>query len=597
MKKAGMSTHSFESFNESEAINILSSVLEANKTIKTFFGENDRTPNHDGFLELVSHDMSPKKQFIVQIKKVENLEPNVRGSRKGKYVYPLKTNFLYYVKKKVTENPAIYFVVDIVSKKIFWLYLSDEKLMEIDFEGKAKVSYAFSEEDTITDISVFSKQLNAIATRRNSLFLRKTPAEIAEIQDALDYINGSLDQDLSVIKNSMFPNLWRFGIKQSTTSDLSIQVNGKSFTPTKSSVLALYPQIKGTPETGIREYYPEQTDFGLHMTLGGQMEPINYCRQTLHKIIKSFFEGRVPLQFLPEICLQELISKFVETSSILFEDESFNGKINIYETERRFFYLANYLQYLLRHDVTNPSEVQIKNTLFSRYLRGDRNFFNLASGVYTFGAKQHFRAFCSENPKLKLTFSPKLFEIMSLNSIQYFYCIQELKTRSILDFEQVWKYSPVPLRMLPEKDFEAEVKHILSAWLDNLPALNSELYSKLFPSVKYRFTGKYIYNFRTSKASPMLAYLVDVVHCYQSQQFEIIYDASIGDRMPDIEKWNGALRFISGIHLDAFLDGKLLYYESLMCLLYEGVCRELKIQPEDLDPGDDCRSRKISLFA
>lgn len=46
----GISIHPIESFDETEAINILKALLESKHTIKTFFGENDRTPNHDGFL-------------------------------------------------------------------------------------------------------------------------------------------------------------------------------------------------------------------------------------------------------------------------------------------------------------------------------------------------------------------------------------------------------------------------------------------------------------------------------------------------------------------------------------------------------------------
>lgn len=119
MPKFGMSKHDQSSFNESEAVNFLSSVLESKHTIKTFFSANDRTPNHDGFFELVDEESTPKKQFIVQIKKTENLKPNIQGKNKGKYVYNLKTNFLCYVKEKVTESPAIYFVVDITAKKDF----------------------------------------------------------------------------------------------------------------------------------------------------------------------------------------------------------------------------------------------------------------------------------------------------------------------------------------------------------------------------------------------------------------------------------------------------------------------------------------------
>ena len=204
MSKPGMSIHSIESFNESEEINLLSSVLEAKHTIKTFFSANDKTPNYDGFFELVSTDLSPRKQFIVQIKKVEDLKPNIIGQDKGKYVYQLKTNFLYYVKEKVTESPAIYFVVDIVTKRIFWLYLSDSALMGLNFEGHEKISYAFGDENILSDIDVFTANLNEIATERNRIFLKKTPEEIGELQEAVDYINGLLEHDFIFIKKTMF---------------------------------------------------------------------------------------------------------------------------------------------------------------------------------------------------------------------------------------------------------------------------------------------------------------------------------------------------------------------------------------------------------
>ena len=45
MSNPGISKHDISSFNESDAINLLSNTLESNHTIKTFFSENDRTPN------------------------------------------------------------------------------------------------------------------------------------------------------------------------------------------------------------------------------------------------------------------------------------------------------------------------------------------------------------------------------------------------------------------------------------------------------------------------------------------------------------------------------------------------------------------------
>jgi len=81
-----MSTHSDVSFDESEVNRILSGLLESQRTIKTFFGENDKTPNHDGFFEMIGQDGIPQKQFIVQIKHVKKFFVNRKGSNKGKNV-------------------------------------------------------------------------------------------------------------------------------------------------------------------------------------------------------------------------------------------------------------------------------------------------------------------------------------------------------------------------------------------------------------------------------------------------------------------------------------------------------------------------------
>ena len=142
MSRVGMARHTENAFFESNAVRILAESLEQDHRIKTFFKENDRTPNYDGSLELVGAEGEPKKQFVVQIKKTNSLKCATKGKHKDKYVYDLETAFLYYIKAKVTESPAIYFVVDVDNKRIFYLHLTDDELMNMNFEGKAKVRYS-----------------------------------------------------------------------------------------------------------------------------------------------------------------------------------------------------------------------------------------------------------------------------------------------------------------------------------------------------------------------------------------------------------------------------------------------------------------------
>ena len=596
MKKPGMSTHTNESFNEANAVNYLSSVLESKCSIKTFFGANDKTPNHDGFFELIDEESCPKKQFIVQIKKVENLTQNVKGANKGKYVYELKTNFLYYVKAKVTESPAIYFVIDISMRRIFWLYLSDELLMRLNFEGHEKVSYAFTDADILINIDQFTQQLDRIASKRNALFLQKTPEEIAKMQDAVDYINQFLDHDLRVIKETMFPKLWRFGIKYSNTSDLAIGVDGKLITPPVSSLMALYPQMKGIPDTGIREYYHEKTDLFNHFVLGGAGNPIEYSKDTLHQIIKSFFENGIPTKYLPNIVLKELISVFIEKSNPLFEDAPYSEYLSVDEIERRFMLLARYIQYLITNPVQDQAECQIKDMIVRRYYSGERNFCNMAGYCLSSGGKNSFRGFCQRNHTANNTFSPKLFDIMQREYVQYFCMIDELRKRSILNVAPVWNYNWIELRQMQKDEFEKEVNNIIDHWFSILPLLYEETYRNLFDSTKFHVTGRYIYKNGYSRYGQALANISSVLYHFPSSAFEIISESSIDVTLSPEGMPLDPHTACRGRLFDDFVDRKTLFFDGISCLLYQGICEKLEFELNQLHIGSNCFNPGLMLL-
>ena len=425
MKKPGMARHSASAFNEKTATRMLADFLEQNHTIATFFKENDRTPNYDGSFELVGEDDAPTKQFIVQIKKVENLVPNVRGANKDKYVYDLDTSFLYYVKEKVTESPAIYFVVDIATKNIFWLYLSDELLMRLDFEGKEHISYPFSETDIVPNIETFAKILNQIAAKRNTLFLSKTPEQIAEMQDALDYINRLMENDFPKIKEVVFPNLWRFGIKYTPGETMSITAGGQTITSEATSMFALYPQIKGVADTGLKEYTGSWTNYFNHFDMFGKTTPMEYTRDSLHKIIKSYFEDDIPAGQLPDIMLFERLSSFICRIERFYEFKTDGEKILISDLYRGLVLLIRYIQHVIIDQDIKPAEKDIKTDIISRFKRGERNFFDIfhcSSGVVAC-----FKEFCIKHESdEKIGFNPDLmFRVIPKYQISAFVDVAE----------------------------------------------------------------------------------------------------------------------------------------------------------------------------
>lgn len=585
MKYAGMARHTASAFNEKNATRLLADFLEQKHTVATFFKENDRTPNYDGSFELVGKDDAPTKQFIVQIKKVENLAPNVKGVNKDKYVYDLDTSFLYYVKEKVTESPAIYFVVDIATNNIFWLYLSDELLMSLNFEGKEHVSYPFSETDIVPDIDTFVRMLNQIAAKRNALFLQKTPEQIAEMQDALDYINRLMDNDLTTIKEAVFPNLWRFGIKYTPGETMSITAGGQTITSEATSMFALYPQIKGVADTGLKEYTGSRTNYFNHFDMFGKTTPMEYARNSLQKIIKSYFEDEMPADSLPDIMLFERLDSFVHRTERFYEFKMDGGKIPICDLYRGVVLLIRYIQHIIIDQDVDSDEGDIKADIINRFNRGDRNFFD----IFHCSSKivECFKQFRSKYEyEEKIGFMPDLmFKVISKYQIAAFVDVAELQHRGTEFYEQVWDYDYFETSKLEPTEIMKKTNEICEKWFSELPAIYDALFDSLLGKCKYRFKGKFEYCNEYSGKEHLSPWFSTVVREYSSNTFSVIHNPECSDSFTDEDRANGLLYIHSGYLVSRFLQRKALFYDSVRCLLYQGICSGLGYECHGLSIG------------
>ena len=582
MGKVGMAKHSVSAFNEKNAIRILSDFLEQKHTIATFFKENDRTPNYDGTFELVDKDDTPTKQFIVQIKKVENLTPNIKGNNKDCYKYNLDTSFLYYVKEKVTESPAIYFVVDIVTNKIFWIYLSDELLMNLDFEGKEHILYYFKETDIVSDIDAFVQILNQIAAKRNTLFLKKTSKQIAEMQDALDYINCLMENDFMKIKEVIFPNLWRFGIKYTPGETVSITSNGQNIISESTAMFALYPQIKGKADTGLKEYSGNSINYFNYFDMFGKTAPMEYARDSLHKIIKSYFDNEIPAVQLPNVMIFERIDSFIHQLQRFYDFKIDDGKILIDELYRAYVLLIRYIQYIILEPKVEENELNIKSEIIQRLNQGERNFFN----IFHCDTKviNSFKVFCKKYKyEEKVGFSPELmFKIISKKQIESFVDVAELQQRRVKYFEVVWTYNYFELTKLNSDEFIVEIDRICEKWFSDLPSVYNSFFDTLFEKNKYRFNGRFEYSNKYVNNGNCGPWFSTIVREYESNSFSIVHNPECSESFTDKDKKNNLLKIHSGLLLERFLQRKRLFYDAVRCLLYQGICKELNYKSTGL---------------
>lgn len=582
MSKSGMAKHSLSAFNEKSAIRLLEDFLEQKHTIATFFKQNDRTPNYDGSFELVGADNAPTKQFIVQIKKVENLVPNVKGSNKGCYVYEMDTSFLYYVKEKVTESPAIYFVVDIMMNNIFWLYLSDELLMKLNFEGKERISYPFKDTDIVTDIDVFVGSLNHIVKQRNTLFLQKTPEQIAEMQDALDYINCLMENDFIKIKEEVFPNLWRFGIKYTPGETISMTANDCTMTSETTAMFALYPQIKGQADTGLKEYSGNISNYFNYFDMIGKTSVMEYTQDSLHKIVKAYFENGIPSAQLPDIMIFEKIDSFVRRLQRFYNFKMHKGKMLVDDLYKTYVLLIRYIQHIILDVEVDDNEIDIKKDIISRYNRGEKNYFD----IFHCGSEivECYKAFCEkyENEE-KVGFKPDLmFHIIPRYQVEAFVDIAELKNRKVKYYSPVWTYNYYELTQLSADEFIEKINEICEKWFSELPNTYNEFFDILFEKNKYRFKGKFEYCNEYVSNGRCGPWFSTIVREYKSNIFEIINKQGCSKGFSDEDNKNGLLYVRKGVLIERFLQRKKLFYDSVRCLLYQGICKELGFESRGL---------------
>ena len=566
---ARMAIHSEDSFNEAEEIRILSNKLEEKRRIKTFFKENDKTPNTDGFFELVAEDKTPQKQFVVQIKKVNSLEKKEKAEKPGKYPYDLETKFLYYIKEKVTENPAIYFVVDIDTNTIYSLYLSDEKLMSLDFENKGTVRYWFQKEDILDDVEVFYRKMLEVSLERNKMFVNKSPQEIMELQDAADYINTLFLGDFKTIKDFVFPDLWRFGIGY--TQSCEVKVGHKSIenpssnksTVENANLFGLYPQIKGKFNPEIGEYREDSIFKSFDFT--NQITPMKYSEDVVHKTIKCFCENP-PLEVLPTIILKEMAFQKMNTIHTFVGD----GECHLIdEAIKDFYIMLSYLDYILDDkSALQETDSQKRTMLLNLLNRGCRHCVGLSNFLIWGNIKEFAK---SQRDKDSFPIKKEIFDYVSLEDLGYIFLLHELKKRKENNIDYLRE------RFEESANLESE-RLFFEHYYNDVIQLYHETYNKIFDSNKYLFSRKVFYSLEhEGKAFYMLS-RVDVA---PKGIIELNYTDA--EALKNDEKYSGlgiCYHLMNGFNVG--MTKNTLLYDGVRCLLYQGICEALGFECQGL---------------
>lgn len=213
-----INTYSERTVDDRNAVVTLQNFLKSDGRLNDDFKYNDKKPNIDGTLELVSNprfDRRPEQNFVVQIKgtSIENFDND------GTFKYRLKDlAFPAYICNEKTFDPGLLFVVlnpNIRGKeKVFWKYMSAEFISNIDFD-KSSMTIRFTELDEIknTDesIALFAEHLLSISERHS----------IVKSMEATEYSQQNIIDLLKVCDDYISDCIERFDIYNDTRDNLS----------------------------------------------------------------------------------------------------------------------------------------------------------------------------------------------------------------------------------------------------------------------------------------------------------------------------------------------------------------------------------------
>jgi hypothetical protein len=574
--------HTDNIFVESDGNLILKKKLTSNRRISCFFSENDKTPNTDGFFELIDEQGVPIKRFNVQIKTTKDL-------KNGKY--SLDTKILNYVFSKISVDPTFLFVVDLYNENILYRYISMDFLLSIDFDKKKNITLDFSN-DNVFDYNRFEKEVIRIKEEHDRLIISKGTEDISNIQEGIQYLNDTLSAIPEVI-DTLLPNLYRVGIATSNVEKVITLKNSSNKENVFKSVAnyGAYFILKGEKRFEIEDF---KNDYNYNNVLYdgiGDTTPKKYAQGVVSNLLEIFFNRTSNyVNFLPDIVLKEIVFSFLDKlgseikslASNKYHKTFFKDSIETSEVSLYISKVMKYLWYILYSKYNlNQYEEKLRKILYrnlnSMYYSNGVDFIDLMSTFYPNNQfeKKDFKEELSENQVAHiLSFLINEYKL-------YYYAIKELNNRNITSIDRIWGFEPtkdVPFagwraNLLDERFFSQS-----KIWLTSLPELYREFTEKLNLSdlgIEKRIT------FSIVKKQENFYSIVADFFSEHSKKFEI----NIVDKIDDdaIHKYGN---FGWSATVPDVMETKMPFYYSLILLIYKRLCEKYSLENKGVLVGN-----------
>lgn len=273
---------------EIDSINILRGKVDSHY-IKFDLKERDKFPNIDGYAEIVSIEQTPIGKLELQIKTIRNEDQN----------YYIDGSLFAY--SETTTLPVILILVNRTTHSVYWIRISGnigsstrrnnvkikiEDLDTIDEKSSYIQKWISIVEDykkRIKEHPILQELLEANQFTKPLMELSKD--KLKYLQNYVDYLNSMLDKEYKIVKDVIFPGIWKVGIAVSKfDSSLAYGLFGIKYG--ESDLL-----IKSLDNTKFN-FHQSGNIRTLNFTSNIPEDPSELAKSRIHSFVKDFIEAK-----------------------------------------------------------------------------------------------------------------------------------------------------------------------------------------------------------------------------------------------------------------------------------------------------------------
>ena len=246
------------------------------------------------------------------------------------------------------------------------------------------------------------------------------------------------------------------------------------------------------------------------------------------------------------------------------------------EIEKAICILIKYIALILKQNKLSDNELSLKSKLIDILNKKQKYSYldkiNPLFLISEYNCNDSFVEFYNYHKNKKITLDNLdtfILEFLEQDFIEYLVAIKRAKELDLKIIKPI-KIDKSNFFLKDKEDKYESARLICKTWFNNLEKVYLQIYNEVFRDNKYINAGLYKYQI----TRPVTQYLSWNVVKYQSDSLSIEESSASVNTFED----KNAISGLSGFGLSDFIYNKNTLYNSMKCLLYQGIAKALQLE-------------------